>query len=407
MPIPLQRASLLGLLGLTLLCAGFPGATADSLDPASYLHTQGKDFRDRSGKVVMLRGVDIGGWLVTEGWMCGQKDRLWRWALEQLEARFGPEKAARLMAAWYDNWFTTRDLDRIQGYGFNLIRVPFGYRNLQDAKGEWKRDAAGEIDFSRLDWVVREAGQRGIYVILDLHIWQGQKEKYARISRNEPGSEEDRAHAVALWTEIAKHFKGNGAIAAFDLINEPEGCPGDAMQRAMYEAIRRQDPERVIIGESMWYTNFSDKYWTNAVWSAHYPVDRKPGTVEEKVARWEQAQGITDHPEVPAPIFIGEMKAPEDTAASAFALAQAMNRRGWSWAVWTYKGVNVGGWASFNYDASVKYDLAKDSYESLLAKWTTDLTRWQDPAQAATAQAANYYLVPWWTEGYGKGATAR
>ena len=402
MQIPLPRAFVFGFLACSLLGTGVRHAGAEPLGPNSYLHTQGKDFRDRAGKVAALRGVNIGGWLVTEGWMCGQSDDGGRWALEQLEARFGSEQAAKLMDVWYDSWFTVRDLDRIKSYGFNVIRVPFGYRNLQDAQGNWKRDAKGGIDFSRMDWVVREAGQRGIYVIFDLHIWQGEKEKYPRISRNEPGSAEDRARAVALWSEVAQHFKGNGAIAAFDLINEPEGCPWDAMQRAMYEAIRKQDPERVIIGEAMWYTNFSDKYWTNAVWSSHYPVDDKPGTVEEKVARWEKAQGITDHPEVPAPIFIGEMKAPEDTVASAAELAEAMNKRGWSWAVWTYKGVNVGGWASVNYYASARYDLAKDSYEALLAKWKTDLTRWQDPAQPV-----NYYLSPWWIEGYSKGAAAR
>ena len=153
-----------------------------SLTPASYLHTRGKDIVDRTGRVVRLRGVNIGGWLVTEGWMCGQRDTsssvdIERGALEQLEKRFGPEKAATLMNAWYDHWLTTNDLDLIQSWGFNVIRVPFSYRNLQDAAGNWKQDALGNIDFSRMDWVAREAAKRGIYVIFDLHVWPRQLEK--------------------------------------------------------------------------------------------------------------------------------------------------------------------------------------------------------------------------------------
>ena len=66
--------------------------------------------------------------------MCGQTDNGGRFALEQLEARFGPAQAATLINAWRDNWFTDRDLDNIQSYGFNVLRVPFSWRNLQDAQ---------------------------------------------------------------------------------------------------------------------------------------------------------------------------------------------------------------------------------------------------------------------------------
>ena len=138
--------------------------SAQSLPP---LHTQGRNIVDAKGKVVQLRGVNIGGWLVTEAWMCGQKDDGKRKALEQLEARFGVEKAATLMRAWQDNWITTADLDAIQSYGCNVVRVPFSYRTLQDAAGNWKRDAKRNIDFSRMDWIVNESQKRGIPTTLN------------------------------------------------------------------------------------------------------------------------------------------------------------------------------------------------------------------------------------------------
>jgi len=121
------------------------------LGDRDYLQTRGRELVNRDGKVVRLRGVNIGGWLVTEAWMNGQTDDGKRTALEGLEARFGAAKAAALMKAWQDNWFTAKDLDLIGSWGFNLIRVPFSYRNLQSADGTWRRKADGEIDFSRFD----------------------------------------------------------------------------------------------------------------------------------------------------------------------------------------------------------------------------------------------------------------
>ncbi len=38
------------------------------------LHTSGNKIIDSTGKQVILRGVNLGGWLVTEDWMCGITD---------------------------------------------------------------------------------------------------------------------------------------------------------------------------------------------------------------------------------------------------------------------------------------------------------------------------------------------
>ncbi len=385
-----RSLSLLSLGCLFLLPAIEPAA-AQTLPP---LHAQGRQLRDAKGKVVQLRGVNVGGWLVTEAWMCGQSDDGGRKALEQLETRFGPEKAAALMAAWQDNWFTGADLDAIRGYGCNVIRVPFSYRTLQDAAGNWKRDARRNIDFSRMDWVVKEAQQRGIYVVFVLHIWPGE---YHAISRDTPEGKAARVKMAALWTEVARHYRGVGAIAAFDVINEPEGSPGNILQQAFYGAIRAQDPGPVLIFESVAYPSMRDGRWTNIIWSAHYPEGSlKTGSVRDRLDAFDRKEKLSATPGVQAPIFIGETKAPADNADSAAELSGAMNERGWSWAVWTYKGVDNGGWASVNYDRALKYNLAGDSYESIMDKWTTGLSQWR-------SGASNLQKNTWWIEGFGQG----
>ena len=193
-------------LRIALLCAFTVtlSARAQTLPP---LHAQGRQIRDAKGNVVQLRGVNVGGWLVTESWMCGQTDDGGRKALEQLETRFGAQKAAELMNAWQDNWFTTADLDVIQKYGCNVLRVPFGYRTLQDAGGNWKRVAKRAIDFSRMDWIVKESQARGMYIIFVLHTWPGD---YHAISRDTPEGKQSRSKMAALWIEVSRPLSRRG-----------------------------------------------------------------------------------------------------------------------------------------------------------------------------------------------------
>jgi hypothetical protein len=81
------------------------------LDRHDHLRTEGRDIVDGDGNVVPLRGVNMGNWFVTEGRMCGLKDSGGRGAMEPIDAGFGAEKAATLVSAWQDHWFTLKGLD--------------------------------------------------------------------------------------------------------------------------------------------------------------------------------------------------------------------------------------------------------------------------------------------------------
>lgn len=379
-----------------LLAASLSASPASAVDlhPEMYLHTSGRSLCNPAGTCVQLRGVNLGGWLVTEGWMNGQTDNGGRFALEQLEARFGAKSAAQLMSIWQNNWITAADLDLLKQNGFNLLRVPFSWRNLQDAKGNWIKDATGNINFTRFDWIVNQAAARGMYVIFDLHVWQGQQQSYSAISKSDSTAIAQQKKAAALWSALAQHFRGVGTIAAFDLINEPTGCPGDVLQTTLYNAVRAQDPARVVIVESVAYAGIPNRPWSNFIWSAHYPTTSAATTVESQLQTFDTNTGIALYPSIQVPIYIGEMKAPQDNATSAAELATALNTRGYPWSVWTYKGVSVGGWAGFNYYSQLRYNLATDSYNTIASKWTA-LTSWQNPQNAV-----NSYLNAWWFQGF-------
>ena len=171
------------------------------------------------------------------------------------------------MFAWRDRWITASDLDLLKSWGVNALRVPLDYRAIVgpggiDANGVLHgaylhRDpttllvtpTVGVLDFRFLDWIVAKAGARGIYVIFDLHSWEGQlsgpgADPYQQISCFCTGADTERDQAALLWTAVATHFKGNGTIAGMDVINEPGGSPDDTVQKQLLEGVRNGDPNR-------------------------------------------------------------------------------------------------------------------------------------------------------------------
>lgn len=101
------------------------------------LHTKGKKIYNKRGEEVILRGVNLGTWLIHESWMTpisNSDDNIS--TLNTLTERFGVEKAYELINIYEDNWITEYDLDRIVELGFNCVRVPFWFRNFYyDDKG--------------------------------------------------------------------------------------------------------------------------------------------------------------------------------------------------------------------------------------------------------------------------------
>ncbi len=345
----------------------------------SYTHVEGARLMAADGHEVQMHGINIGGWLVTETWMCGFTDSNdmqedgktmgapGRSTLASLEERFGRDNAAALMKAWEDHWITTGDLDQIREAGFNVVRVPISYRTLQHADGSWIVNAKGEIDYSRMDWIVREAAKRGIYTIFDLHVWPEQRLAYDKIGR--PEGEPIRKAMSRLWTAVAAHYRGNGAIAAFDLINEFPGQWG--VQKILSRAVRQGDPDRVLVVEGYTFPEFiklhEEGEFPNSIFSEHlYAAD--PLTTDEIRNRLKEIAAS------PVPVYIGEFLAADFAATTGI-----MDDLKVSWSPWTYKAVDMGQWSLLSYTRQLKTDIQNDSFQDIMAKWSNDLTAWQMP----------------------------
>ncbi len=372
--------------------------------PDPFLKAAGHEMRNAHGKgdVVTLRGVNLGGWLVFEPWQTpmdagGLKDD-WS-AREVLAQRFGAETRDRLLAAYQNAWITERDFDLIAAAGFNVIRLPFWYLNLQDEEGKWRGDA-----FARIDWAVAQAWKRGIYTILDLHGAPGGQSNGVSTGRSrkkkEDGIEADfwtneaqLRRTTELWRRVAAHYKGNPAVAAYDLLNEPFGAPGRdalwAVYDRLYKAVREIDPDHTISVEGCWggwvdgrYQGWGwdslpppDKFgWTNMLYQQHSyqwawnDLEKQKRNIDSDVADWKR------HHTWNVPCFIGEFNCMAREEAWSYAAAQ-FAANGMNWAMWTYKATHGSGsdsWGFYNPRKPFppKPDLRKDSAEAIREKWS-------------------------------------
>ena len=261
--IRFSRRPLLALY-LTLLLGVASSALGDSPDRGDHhrrvrvLQTRGTRWVEPNGKPIILKGTNIGNWLLQEMWMMGQSNVADQCHLEDtLTGRFGAAEKERLMKVFRDNWITERDWDTIASFDFNVVRVPFIYSLLEDDANPFTLRADA---WDYLDQAIAEAEARRMYVILDLHGAagsQGREHHSGCAGRNwfwdggngQPASYyQDRT--IWLWQKIAARYKGRRAVAAYGLLNEPWGTDADTLAafiNRLYTAIRSVDRDHIIV----------------------------------------------------------------------------------------------------------------------------------------------------------------
>jgi len=363
--------SLLAFL-LALVC----GAACAEESDLTLLHTEGTNILNARGEVVQLRGVNAGGWLVQESWMSLTNAPSQLEAYAVLDERFGRDVREQLFAVYEDNYWAESDFDNIKALGMNVIRLPFAWWNILNDDGTLKEDA-----FARLDWFVNCCAERNLYVVLDLHAAPGSQngnDHSGDITGSHLWEEavyQDRTQY--LWEQVALHYKGNPAVAAYDLLNEPGGRLNatGVMQweffDRLYEAIRAIDPEHIIMMESCWEPEdlpAPDRYdWENVIYQYHYykwnaDNDYWAQKLFTDVKLYKLAQ--VNHP---VPSFVGEFTLFRNMYAWKYAL-EAYSNAGMSWTIWTYKVTGNSTWGLYNIFGD-KVDIYNDSAEEIEAKW--------------------------------------
>lgn len=307
---------------------------------ARFVHASGRYLVSPEGDTLQLRGINLGNWMVPEGYMFGLEGG--PQSPREIETYFneliGPADAAQFWKAYRDAYVTEDDILYLRQTGLNSIRIPLHHKFFMPGNDE---------GFALLDRVVGWSAKYHLYVVLDLHCAPGgQTGANIDDSWGYPWlyeSETSQAMTVAFWKKIAEHYRDNPTILGYDLLNEPiPNFPSlqkynnklEPIYKRLTAAIRTVDPNHLIIlGGAQWDSNFDvfgppfdsnlmytfHKYWT-------------PPT-EEVIQPYLD---FRNHYNVP--IWLGESG--ENTDAWVHDFVQVLQKDQIGWAFWPYKKMN-------------------------------------------------------------------
>jgi endoglucanase len=143
--------------------------------------------------------------------------------------------------------------------GLGLLRLPLRWERLQPRPG----GPLHEEELGRITTFVGWARKHGGRVILDLHNYgryvlqhKGQRVACVIDAAHDGDSPVTRAHFADLWARLARHFRGDEAVWAYGLMNEPHDLGGSdwkAISQAAVDAVRAEgDRKLVLVAGDRW-----------------------------------------------------------------------------------------------------------------------------------------------------------
>jgi hypothetical protein len=395
----LRRGSILyrGAVVCMELVMASSGASAGAGLP--FISADGARYVNDRGEAVLLKGCNLGNYFVLESWMFGGtlgagSDHSFRdgaMVRRILRQRFGDKRLEHLQRLYREAWIEPRDFKVIRSFGFNVVRLPFDYRLVQEENAPYSVKADG---YAWLDRLVAMAREAGVYVVLDLHGTPGGQSMEDHTG--EAGqdhlwtSREDQARTVEVWRQLAEHFKNESTVAAYDLINEPYGNHAEDCRPVLarllpeiYAAIRGTGDRHIVFfpgalnGGIGFYGNPHERGMSNVAFTEHY----YPGMFGSVSALHTQARVLNQ--ELPAkqaylqaiasPYYVGEFNVvleSEWPARLMRAYCDRLAEYGWAGTMWSYKllsvsgGVNADAWyMATNAEPLATVDLNSSSYE--------------------------------------------
>ena len=336
-----------------------------------FLRVQGDRLVDASGRAVVLRGYNIGGFLNMENFLTGfpGTESLHRASLLRV---LGEKRYRLFFDRFLEAFFDDDDARHLRSLGLDHVRLPFHYLHLEDDDRPFELKASG---FALLDRVVDICDRHDLYVILDLHALPG--------CQNMDWHSDNPTHHAAfwrhrhfqdrvvhLWERIAERYRGRPAIAGYNIMNEPGDASG-ARIKPFYDrvvaAVRAVDPDHVVFLDGNRYgTEFTafekDDVLPNTVYAAHdyktpgmayggpYPgitrgvhVDR--AHVEQTFLKRTEFMRKTG-----TPIWIGEFgpvfvdpALDDDKYRLLSDQLDIYEAHGASWSIWAYKDIGIEG----------------------------------------------------------------
>lgn len=272
-----------------LFIFGYPCLLNAEAQENAFAYTKGTQIMYPDGKVFLMRGTNLGNWLVPEGYMFKFKNvNSPRLINETLSELIGPSATDSFWKAYLNHYITAADIHYLKAIGMNSIRVPFNYRLFTNEPylGESNSNHGFEIFDRLIKWCKKEK----LYVILDMHCAPGGQTGdniddgygYPFLFENES----DQQLTISIWKRIAARYSNEPIVIGYDLLNEPIATYFDAayfnpklevLYKRIAAAIRQVDKNHILfLGGAQWDSNFKPfgapfdsklvytfhKYWT-------------------------------------------------------------------------------------------------------------------------------------------------
>lgn len=355
-------------LVLVLLFSVLMGPAVIKAQTQKFITVKGKQVIGPDNKPFLMRGTNLGNWLVPEGYMFKFKSvnspKLINQALSEI---MGPEDIKAFWKKYQDTYITAADIHFLKASGMNSIRIPFNYRlfTAESYMGENNPNRGFEL----LDRVIGWCKKEGLYVILDMHAAPGGQTGdniddgygYPFLFK----SKASQQLTIDIWHRIAAHYANSTTVMGYDLLNEPIATYFKADEFNQYleplyqkitKSIRLVDKNHIVIlGGAQWDSNFKPfgppfdskliyqfhKYWTE-------PVQN----VIQDYVDFSNKYNV--------PIYCGETGENKDEWIKTFKALLEKNNIGWHY--WPYKKLdNNAGIITF--DVPAGYDKVIDYTE--------------------------------------------
>ena len=332
------------LFALGLVFGTGPAAAASG----DFVHADGTHLVNGNGSRFAIKGINLGNWLVPEGYMFNfKRARSPSEIGDVIEALIGPQEAAQFWSKFRDVYISEEDIRFIKAAGFNTVRVPLHWR-LFVKPGDGSADRFEGSGWRLLDRLVGWCRAAGLRVILDLHAAPGGQ---TGVNHDDgPGFPlvfyvpRYRQLTVALWRALAEHYRDDPTILGYDLLNEPISPYNDMdylnprlepLYREIVAAIRGVDTNHaVLLAGAQWsisFAAFGRPFDANAIYTYHKfwakPTRDAVQSYLDFSNRWK------------VPLLIGETGEYNDAWNKTF---RELNERfGIGWCFWPYKSLDT------------------------------------------------------------------
>lgn len=344
---------------------------------SGFIGVKGKEIILPDGKPFIMRGTNLGNWLMPEGYMFKfNKTNSPKLINEAITELLGPAEASKFWDTYLHAYVQESDIHYLKSIGVNSIRIPFNYRLFTN------EDYLGANDTNRgfelLDKVIGWCKKEGIYVILDMHAAPaGQTGDNIDDGYGYPflfKSERDQYKCAAIWKKIADHYKNETTVIGYDLLNEPIATYFDASEFNPYlepvfkkitAEIRKVDKNHIIIlGGAQWDSNFKpfgQPFDPKLVYQFHKYWTKPTKEVIQDYIDFRDKYNV--------PIYCGETGENTDGWVDSFKNVLEQNHIGWHY--WPYKKIdNTRGFITFsvpeNYDKVIAFaESPRSSFEQI------------------------------------------